>query len=237
MNKAAVPRYKVIKQYIRDNIEGGSWPVSSRVPSENQLCEQFSVSRMTARKAVDELTQEGLLVRSQGLGTFVAELQPQSPLLEVRNIADEIHERGHNHSSEVLSLEEIPASETVAISLELPETSPVFHSIIIHYDNGRPLQREERYVNPRFAPDYLKQDFRVQTPSAYLSRVAALTAATHVVEAVLPTQDIADSLVMESHAPCLRIIRRSWCDKGVVSLAKLIHPGDRYRLGGHLSFT
>ena len=237
MNNAAVPRYKVIKQYIRDKIEEGTWPVSSKVPSENQLCEQFSVSRMTARKAVDELTQEGILVRSQGLGTFVAELQPQSSLLEVRNIADEIHERGHSHSSELLTLKTIQASETVAISLELPETSPVFHSIIIHYDNGHPIQREERYVNPRFAPDYLKQDFKAETPNAYLSRIATLTAATHVVEAVLPTQHIADSLVMESHTPCLRISRRSWCIMGVVSLAKLIHPGDRYRLGGHLSFT
>ena len=90
-----LPRYQRIKQFIRERIEQGEWPTAYQVPSEHKLCEQFDVSRMTARKALQELTAEGVLVRAQGLGTFVAEAKPQSSLLEVRNIADEIRERGH----------------------------------------------------------------------------------------------------------------------------------------------
>lgn len=236
MTYSTLPRYQQIKRYILDRIERGEWLESHKVPSENQLCEQFSVSRMTARKALQDLTASGDLVRSQGLGTFVATRQPQSSMLAVRNIADEIRERGHGYSNRVLVQESVKASEAVAIALELPDMSDIFHSIIVHCDNGRPLQWEERHINPRFAPDYLQQDFSLETPNVYLNRMAALTEATHVVEAVMPSEAIADALLMDKQAPCLKITRRSWCREGVVSLARLFHPGDRYRLGDHLSF-
>ncbi|MRI34785.1 histidine utilization repressor [Endozoicomonas sp. OPT23] len=231
-----VPVYKRIKQHIFSHIEQGQWPSGSRVPSENKLCEEFSVSRMTARKALEELTREGVLVRSQGLGTFVAEAKPQSSFLEVRNIADEIHERGNQHSARVDILEIRLAGAEQSLALEVTENSELFYSEIIHFENGQPVQREERYVNPRQAPDYLDQNFTQTTPNAYLNRVASLTEATHVVEAVLPDTRIASSLAIATNQPCLKITRRSWCRKGVVSMARLYHPGDRYRLGGHLSF-
>ena len=237
MNQSLLPRYQQIKHFILDKIECGEWAESRKVPSENELCQQFSVSRMTARKALQELTASGVLMRQQGLGTFVAPLKSQSSMLTVRNIADEIRERGHGYSNRVLLLSEEKASEAIAISLELPESATVFHSIIVHYENGLPLQWEERHINPRFAPDYLKQDFTQETPNVYLNRVAALTEATHVVEAILPSEEISGALDMESGAPCLRIMRRSWCRNGVVSIAKLMHPGDRYRLGDHLQFS
>ena len=164
MSPDVLPRYQQIKQFILNKIERGEWAESRKVPSENQLCEQFSVSRMTARKALQELTASGVLLRQQGLGTFVAPLRPQSSMLTVRNIADEIRERDHSYSNRVLLLETAKASEAVAMSLELPESAPVFHSIIVHYENGTPLQWEERHINPRFAPDYPQQDFSLEPP-------------------------------------------------------------------------
>ena len=237
MTRHLLPRYQQIKHFILDKIERGDWPESCKVPSENALCQQFSVSRMTARKALQELTASGVLMRQQGLGTFVAPQRPQSSMLTIRNIADEIRERGSGYHNRLVSLTELPAPQAVAISLELPESASVFHSIIVHYENDMPLQWEERHVNPRFAPDYLRQDFAHQPPNVYLNQVAALTAATHVVEAILPSQTIATALAMEHGAPCLKITRRSWCRRGVVSLTRLLHPGNRYRLGDHLQFT
>ncbi|HXH04746.1 MAG TPA: histidine utilization repressor [Candidatus Competibacteraceae bacterium] len=230
-------RYAEIKRHIVQMIEDGVWPVGERVPSENQLSEQFQVSRMTARRALQELTDEGLLVRSQGLGTFVAEPRPTSNLLEVRNIADEIAARGHRYSNRILRLEAVPASEAVAIALNLPRGSEVFHSLIVHLDNQIPLQLEDRYVNPLVAPEYLQQDFSQQTPNAYLMKVAPITEASHLVEAVLPDMETARLLELTQPEACLQIKRRSWSSRGVVSYVRLVHPGSRYRLGSHLDFT
>ena len=103
-------------------------------------------------------------------------------------------------------------------------------------EDGRPIQYEDRYVNPQFAPEYLQQDFHDQTPNAYLSRVAPLTEADHVVEAVKANKAIAQVLKMDADQPCLKITRRTWCKQGVVSFAYLLHPGERYSLGSHLNF-
>jgi GntR family histidine utilization transcriptional repressor len=225
--------YARIKQHIVDQIESGRWAVNEQVPSEHQLAAQFEVSRMTARRAILELAQEGMLVRSQGLGTFVAEQKPALPVLEVRNIAEEIAQRGHRYANRVLRLERTVAPEGIATALALGIDKSVYHSLILHLDNDVPVQLEDRYVNPLVARDYLEQDFSRETPNAYLSRVAPLTAVEHTIEAILPDTRVARWLGIESPQACLQVLRRTWSGEDVVTFARLIHPGDRYRLTGH----
>ncbi|MCO1335026.1 histidine utilization repressor [Microbulbifer sp. OS29] len=236
MNTASEPRYAAIKRYIRQQIETGEWPMHSQVPSENQLAQQFGVSRMTARRALTELTDERVLKRSQGLGTFVAESVAASSLLEVRNIADEISARGHSYSNRILLAQECMASADVARALEVPEQAKVFHSIIVHCDNGLPIQWEERFTNPALAPDYLEQDFVHTTPNAYLSKVAPLTQADTTVEAIAAEAAIAHALEIAPGDACLQVWRRTKSRIGTVSFARLVHPGNRYRLGAQLRF-
>ena len=233
MNK---PKFSIIKQHICDQIESGAWPQHSKVPSENVLAEQFSVSRMTARRALQELTEQGLLVRSQGAGTFVATFKSQSSLLEIRNIADEISERGHQHTARQLELKTVDVSDEISILLNTKGTEKVFYSEVLHFENGEPIQLEQRYVNSRLVPNYLQQNFTHLTPHEYLSIEAPLTEATHEIEAILATTEICDLLLIEATQPCLQVKRRTWSSQGVVSLAILTAPGDKYRLGSHLIF-
>lgn len=226
--------YARIKRHVMDRIQSGEWAVATRVPSENQLAAEFGVSRMTARRALLDLAQEGWLVRSQGLGTFVADRKPVMSMLEVRNIADEIAERGHSYGCRVLKLEEARATETVAMYLGLLPNARVYHSVIVHMDNGVPVQLEDRFVNPAVAPKYLAHDFSAETPNAYLSRIAPLEAVEHVIEAVAPAAAVARALQVEASEPCLQINRRTWSAGRVATYARLVHPGSRYRLGGHL---
>ncbi len=232
----ATAKFAEIKEYIRRHIESGEWEENSRVPSENQLAEQFDCSRMTARRALTELVEAGVLERSQGLGTFVASLKSQSSILSIRNIADEIKGRGHGYSVQVLELEPMKAIAPIAIALGLEEGSEVFYSLLVHCEQCLPLQLEERFVNPELIPHYLEQDFSSLTPHEYLSQVAPLTEARHTIEAIMPKEQVRSRLNMAEGEPCLQIIRRTWSRQGVVSFARLIHPGNRFRLGGHLTF-
>ncbi|GLS85014.1 histidine utilization repressor [Paraferrimonas haliotis] len=230
----SLPKFIEIKQYICSQIEAGKWLEYCQVPSENQLAKQFACSRMTARRALTELCQQGTLVRTQGLGTFVAELKSQSSLLEIRNIADEINERGHGYSVLQLSLETRPASAKIAVVLGVEPESLVGYSELVHCEDGYPIQLEQRYVNARLVPQYTEQDFRIQTPHHYLSRVAPLTQATHTIEAIAADNEMAQHLTIKLNEPCLQIARRTWSSQGVVSFALLTHPGSRYRVGGEL---
>src|SRR6478752_6389022 len=115
----SAPLYVGVKQMILDRIQSGEWPPKFRVPSENELVAELGVSKMTANRALRELAAEGELVRIQGVGSFVAERKGYSPLFEVRNIADEIAERGHTHEATVIVLAQEPASPEIADALEL----------------------------------------------------------------------------------------------------------------------
>jgi len=235
--KKQLPKYSIIKQYLCKKIESGHWPEHYKVPSENELTKQFNVSRMTARRALQELTEQGVLVRSQGSGTFVATLKSQSSLLEIRNISDEISDRGHQHTAKQLALKSIAVTEKISILFNLKNKEHVYYSEILHYENGSPIQLEQRYVNAALVPEYLFQTFTLITPHEYLSNVAPLTEATHEVEAILPDEHTSSLLNIENSTACLQVKRRTWSRKGVVSFAILTSPGNKFRLGSHLTFN
>ena len=236
MSTKKASKFTIIKQHIVDNIESGKWLQNTKVPSENELAELFSVSRMTARRALQELTEQGILVRTQGAGTFVASLKSQSSLLEIRNIADEIKERGHLHHAIQLQLIETQVDEELAILLDIKRKQNVYYSELLHFENNEPIQLEQRYVNSQLVPDYLTQNFAQITPHEYLSIEAPLTEATHEVEAILASNEICQLLEIDLKQPCLQVKRRTWSSQGIVSLAILTAPGNKYRLGSHLVF-
>ena len=95
----AKPRYRQLKELIIERISSGELKPGDRVPSEMDLVDSTGVSRMTANRALRELTNEGYLKRVAGVGTFVADITAASHVLEVRDIAAEIQRRGHHHSA------------------------------------------------------------------------------------------------------------------------------------------
>ena len=171
--------------------------------------------------------------RVAGVGTFVADLKAASHALEVRNIADEIRTRGHEHRATVLTLEARRAAPDIAELLHVSAGSSVNHVFLVHFENDIPIQVEDRYATVDFAPDFLMQDFQAVTPSAYLSSISPLQAAEHVVRAKMPGPRIRRRLRMKADEPCLVVTRRTWVHARPVSFARLHYPGDRFELTGH----
>lgn len=223
--------YRQLKDYIGRGIQTGRWAVGDRLPSENELVEQFSVSRMTVNRALRELNAEGRITRVVGVGSFVAEEKPQSTLLRIASIADEILGRGHAYRCEVVCVERRSAPADVSNALDLRVGESVFHVTCVHSENGTPVQIEDRYVNPRAAPDFGRQDFKKQTPSDYLVRHVPFDEVEHVVDAVMPTEEQAALLKMPRTQPCLLLTRRTWNNGMAVTVVRCLHPASRYRLG------
>jgi GntR family histidine utilization transcriptional repressor len=231
--KASKPRYQQLKDFIIEQISSGELQPSDRVPSENELVETKSVSRMTANRALRELNDEGYVRRVAGSGTFVSDFRSRSDLLKVQNIADEIASRGHTHSSRVLHQILQSARGEIAKALHIQPGSEVFHLMLVHFENNSPIQVEDRYVLASFAPECLSQDFTAVTPSAYLTGISPLQEAEHSVQASMPNAVIRQHLQMAADEPCLIVIRRTWSNGLPVTYARLHHPGSRYELMGH----
>ena len=229
------PLYLAVKHYILDGISDGLWTAGERVPSENELVDLCRVSRMTARRALQELYHSGTLIRIRGRGSFVAEEKQQSSLLQIRSIAADVSQKGLRHDSLLLDLKSQLAIPEVAHAVGLCEDDPVFHSRLLHLQNGRPIQLEDRWVNQIAAPAYLQQDFNATTPSDYLTHVAPVTHAEHIIEAIMGSASKRELLKVAPDEAILLLKRRTWCGDNLVSYAKLYHPGNHFSLQSELN--
>ncbi|HVZ44352.1 MAG TPA: histidine utilization repressor [Ramlibacter sp.] len=227
-----LPAYEQVKTWIRQRIASGEWKPRDAVPSEAALISRFGVSRMTAHRALRELAAEGLVTRVRGSGTRVAELSRIASRLVLRDIHEEIAERGHVHSTRVLLATAQKATSPVAESLGLRKGARVFHTVLVQLENGVPIQYEDRFVNPAAAPEYLKTDFTRTSPTLHLLRSAPVTQASYVIEACLPDEEEARQLGIGRGDACLAMLRRTVSGAHVASVARQVYPGTRYSFAG-----
>ena len=116
-NDSASPLYRQLMQRLRSDIAGGVYPVHSRIPSEQELCADYQVSRVTVRKALAELTREGLLRRMQGKGTFVCAPRIQQSLKDVNSFHEACRLMGSVPGTKLVSAQLIRPDERTAADL------------------------------------------------------------------------------------------------------------------------
>lgn len=229
-DSGADPLYMLIKRSVTDGIQKGVLKAGDRLPSESDLVEKFGVSRMTANRAFRELQTEGVIIRQAGVGSFIAEQQPIGHVIEIRNIAEEIRGRGHHYHAAVIKNETLKSDAVSSPLLGVPIRTAIFHSIIVHYEAGEPLQLEDRYVLAEIAPSYGTIDFSEYTPNEYLTRIAPIERFEHRVRSVIPERLVRNLLKMRAGEPALVMTRRTWSQGRLASFATLTHPGNRFEL-------
>ena len=229
---ASLAPYARVKQFLKDGLAAGHWAPGELMPSEAELVARFGLSRMTVNRALKELQAEGLVQRTQGVGTFAAPLHRVSSSLTIRDLHDEIESRGHRHHAVVDVQRAQKAPQGVATQLGLAMGARVFRTVIVHFENGVPLQCEDRWVNPACSPGYLDADFTRTTPTQVLFETTALWRAQYTIEAACPTPREALLLRIEPEAPCLIVHRSTYTRDAAITVARLVHPGARWQLQG-----
>lgn len=109
--KRPKPAYQRIKDSILRSIHSGKWQAGDAIPTEYALADKFGVSRMTVNRALKELSEERVLQRKQGSGTFVAQQQYNHTVVEVRNIAADIKATGKQYEALIVSKKRLQASD------------------------------------------------------------------------------------------------------------------------------
>lgn len=226
------PPYARVKQFLKDGLAAGRWAPGALMPSEAELVAQFGVSRMTVNRALRELQADGLVQRTQGVGTFAAPLHRLAAPLAIRDLHEELVERGQQHTTDVQLCREERAPAALAERLGLKAGARVFHVLLLHRCNGVPLQCEDRYVVPAWAPDFLETDFHTTTPTHVLLQRVPQWEGQYSIEAAAPTAQEAQLLQIAPGDPCLVVVRRTESRGKPITLARLVHPGQRYTIEG-----
>jgi GntR family transcriptional regulator len=150
---ASTPFHHQVRQFILHRVEAGDWPVGTRIPSEQELCALFGVSRATVGRALTDLVRQGVLDRQQGRGTFVASPRLLHGPFELKSFTEEHEERGLRAQAEVLACEELPALEDVATALRIAPGSPVARLYRLRYAGQETMGLQESFLPLALAPD------------------------------------------------------------------------------------
>lgn len=141
------------------------------LPTEQQICEIYSVSRTTARAAVEDLVREGLLYREQGRGTFVAQSpQSETHIQSLRGFTRDMTARGYSVASDTLAQELLAAPEEIAKRLQVPPGISLIHISRVHRLSGELVAKSDTYLPYALCPQLLDADLQKQSLYAWLER-------------------------------------------------------------------
>ena len=233
--KQKLPQFALIKQFLEQQIASGELSSGAKIPTEQSLADSFSVSRMTARRAVQELADAGMLTRTPGSGTFVAEPIKTVPMIAITNLVD-VAKQSNTHSHRILSVDAVQLVANKAILMGLMADTLVFQLNLLHLDNNRPIQWQQICVNRSLAPALLKQKMDKIDPNDYLHWVCTPTKSDYQVRSVLPSASQRRDLDLshQDNASCLSVERRDWVGESVLSISTMLHPAEQFYLGDPL---
>lgn len=139
MLKEGTPRHKQISEWLKNQIEEGNYEIDEKLPSENELCKKFDVSRVTVRKALQTLENKGLIYRSQGLGSFVCDDRPRQSFIQLTDFEEDMRRAGLEPLSKVIQLTTEKASDQIASILNVDPESTVVRLDRLRLGDEQPI--------------------------------------------------------------------------------------------------
>ena len=203
------PLYLQIQEYLAEQIASGKLKPESRIPSERELSSGLGVSRMTVRRAITELVNEGLLERVQGAGTFVAKPKVEYAAAELVSYSQAIRSRGLQVTRQLLEFDEVPASRRLAERLQVQIGHSVYRVALLCLANRVPVVLERVFFPSERYPDLV--EFDLEKTSIYDLLIGAYNIhADHIdetVESITASDIVARQLRVDDGFPLLMVTR------------------------------
>lgn len=234
-----VPYYEQLRQILESDIRTGRVAVGDQLPSEAQLCDDYDVSRTVVRQALNELSNDGLVVRYKGKGSFVSPPKVDEHLAQsLTGLAEEVRARGETLTSDVLDFEQVDPPEHVAEMLRLEKGDQAIHLERVRSINGDPWVVTSTYLPASLCADVLKYDMRTRSLYAILEHELGLRLhhGHRTIEAALAGERHAALLGIPVGAPIL-LLKSVACleDDRPIEYFNAWHRGDRSRFDVNLT--
>jgi GntR family transcriptional regulator len=203
------PLYIQIQEYLAEKILSGALPPETRISSERELCQELGVSRMTVRRAITELVNEGLLERRHGAGTFVSKPKVTYEAYELINYVEALSSRSLAVARQLLEFSEVPASRRLAERLQVDIGHPLYRVVLLYLANRVPVVLERTFLSCQHCAGL--QEYDLEKTSIYDLLTAGLQ--MHIscfdqeIEAVLASETVAKQLRVEDGFPLLMVTR------------------------------
>lgn len=199
------PKYYILKKVLEEKIENEEFPADEPIPSERELMEMYQVSRITVRKAVDELVNEGYLHKIQGKGTYVKTDERSSNLFAITSCTEDVVRMGMKPTKKVMVAELVYANAKRAKALEITQEERVFMLGRILFADQEPLNYTVTFLPEKLFPGIDRHSFDRESLYQVLQEEygVRLTKARRTIEAILARDEVAEYLDIEEGSPII----------------------------------
>jgi len=237
---ASQPIYQQIAARLRAAIADGTYPVGARLPTELELCEEFGISRFTARGAVRLLLTAGLVSRRQRVGTVVIALPGDARYSHDVTSVRDLFQYAQDTELRLVYIGKLALTKAMAREFGVDAGEEWIYCMGIRHDDrvgergkksGRPICVTRLFLNPSLTGIEGKLRERKTAVYALIEREykVSIQRVEQELQGVLLSADDAANLEAEAGAPALRILRRYYSEQGtLLEVADNIHPSDRF---------
>jgi GntR family transcriptional regulator len=205
--------------------------VGAKIPSERDLSDEWGIARMTARKAIEILADEGLLDRRRGSGTYVAQ-KPYARTAGLSSFTADMLERGLTPTSEVLDFERVRADSSTSARLDIAEGDAVVRFTRLRLADGEPIAAETSWIPAHLVPGMTEEDLSGSLFETLIDKFKIIPGqASSTIDSTMADDSVAVALGIGDREPCLRI-QMDYLDsrRRSIMAATCLYRGDKYQL-------
>lgn len=233
VKNSIIPLYQQLSDEIKAQIKGGKLKPGDRLMTEAELSQEYEVSRITVRKAIELLVDDGYVIRKQGIGTFIAEKKLRRVVDSdnlVRSFSEASRLSGQEPSSELISLEWILPDASVMHHLHVEEEEKVLKIVRLRKIDGVPVMIETNYY-PQKMDFLLQANLTGSTYDVFREHGLIPSHAVRTVEICYATLEESRLLnVEENHPLLLQMEETSDQNYQILHYSKVLINSKRYRL-------
>lgn len=230
-SKSPIPLYYRIKMDIEEKIRAGNLRPGEKLPSENDLCQLFGVSRTTVRQAVNELVISGKLYRVQGKGTFISELSAVKPFYSISGFTSDMRHQGFAPTSRVLVFKPLIPEFAVSQALGLGLEEPAILLKRLRYANNEIVGLDNVHMPFKRFSDILPVDFSKHSLYKYIQENLNVVPvrSLNFIEAIICDEELAELLQVEPGFPVLKMTETVYDQNNVIfEYSIAFYRADRY---------
>lgn len=224
------PLYAQISEYLRERITRELVP-GARLPSENNLMQEYHVSRNTVRLAIDRLSKSGLVFTIKGKGTFVSNDRLQYGLFQLVSFTEEMNRLGMVPSSRLIKIERMLPPEPVCSRLELATGQEVFYISRLRLANGKPMALNHSYYPCHLCPTLDQENLQQGSVYQAIEHKYGLLIgyANQTIRPGIANKSQSELMQVPVGSPILVVEGVAYlCDHTPIEYSRLYYHGDRY---------
>ncbi|MBD3616588.1 MAG: GntR family transcriptional regulator [Gracilimonas sp.] len=221
-------KHEYVKQHLQKEITEGNYEAGEKLPSENRLCDYFKVSRVTVRHALQNLENDGLIYRKQGIGAFVNDQNMKSNLVRLTDFSEDMRLAGLESSSRLISLKKVDPVKEVNEILEVRPDMKLIRVDRIRLGSGKPVAFDITWLPPGYGQLLFDEDLTTQTIYNVIEEKyeIPILAGSYKITAINADDYIANQLNISQNDAVLEIDRcsRTTGDKKVYFQKRYYNP-------------